>query len=116
MHLDAPARVFNHALDHEQANAGAFNVVVEALEHAEQLGQLVRGQPEAVVVHFQHRVAGAPVPAHVHVGAAVGVAVLEGIAHQVVDHGAQVFFGKMNGQQAVEVYPELGVGFAQQRG
>jgi hypothetical protein len=52
VHLDAPG--FDHALDHE-ADAGVLDVVVEARVDAEQPGQLVRGQAQAVVVQPRAR-------------------------------------------------------------
>jgi hypothetical protein len=71
VYLDAAAGVLDHALDHVEANARALDVVVEALEHAEELGQLVLGEAEAIVVHFEHRVARAHVGPHVDAGQAV---------------------------------------------
>ena len=38
MYCDFAARVFHDALDHVQAQAGTFDVGVQALEHSEELG------------------------------------------------------------------------------
>jgi hypothetical protein len=114
VHLDTPAGILDHALDHVEADARALDVVVEALKHSEQARQVSGGEAEAVVVHLQHGIAGAHVGAHVHVGRAVGRAVLNGVAEQVVDDAAQVFFGEVNGRRSGDFDHQLGAGFLQQ--
>ena len=116
LHLHAAAGIFHHTLDHVQADAGALDVVVEALEHGKELGLVDGLEPQAIVVHLQHRNACSDVGPHVDVGRAMRGAVLEGVAQEIVDHTPQILLGEEHRREVRDVDAHAGARALNQRG
>ncbi len=88
---------------------------MQAAEHGEQLGLLLRIEPQAVVLHPQHEVAGLGRAADAYPRSPLGVAELEGIAEQVVHHRAQVLGQKRHAGEGGHVDLDAGAAARNQR-
>nr|WP_262892722.1 hypothetical protein [Hymenobacter qilianensis] len=115
VHLDAATGILHHALDHVEADPRALDVVVETLEQAKELGQVLLGHPQAVVLHFQHRVARLGVGPHPDLGQTIRSAVLERVTQQVLQDLAQLLGRKPELGAGTDLHRELGPGGVQRR-
>lgn len=91
LHGDSAARILNQALADVEAHASAFHVRVQALKQAKELALLYGTHAYAIVLNGEHHRARLRLGGlYLHDGGPVQCPVLERIAEQVVNDGAQV--------------------------